>query len=166
MYALIRRKIAKCGLHLGSRKRTARWHDVLGQTEFLGRSATTDSKFPCASQRPTTAMILIHRLASTHPHSRLRRRPDTARARHIETPSCIAERMHSSAQPYNPTHDAVSPNTPLPGPVNRLPGKCGSGPQALRLSSCPLLASLRRRSSFLRLDTPPPLPALDITTGR
>ena len=38
--------------------------------------------------------------------------------------------------------------------------------QALRLSSCPLLASLRRRSSFLRLDTPPPLPALDITTGR
>lgn len=127
MYALIRRKIGKCGVHLGSRKRTARWHDVLGQTEILGRSATTNSKLPCASQRLTTAMILIPRLASTHPHSRLRRRPDTGRARHIETPSCMAERMHSSAQPYNPTHDAVSPNNPPPGPVNRLPGRGGSG---------------------------------------
>lgn len=127
MYALIRRKIGKCGVHLGSRKRTARWHDVLGQTEILGRSATTNSKLPCASQRLTTAMILIPRLASTHPHSRLRRRPDTGRARHIETPSCMAERMHSSAQPYNPTHDAVSPNNLPPGPVNRLPGRGGSG---------------------------------------
>lgn len=58
------------------------------------------------------------------------------------------------------------PTILLRAPSTACQGGVDLGSQALRLSSCPLLASLRRRSSFLRLDTPPPLPALDITTGR